>query len=115
MVIYVFSIKAYARFFQWHLPEIFVKTQVVHFKTASDLKVSVLDKFKGTLNGLTWRYISRPTTRATICTLWMISLHSSIEMAPAAVTPENTLFITCTAHGHLAIKLFRSNFKKGIW
>lgn len=98
------------------------KYGIVHFKTASNLKASVVERFNCTLKGRMWRYFTAHNTRRYLDVLpdllkgYNRSFHSSIKMARAEVTSENALQVFRHLYGTFSSRhgqKVRMKFKKG--
>lgn len=96
------------------------KYGIVHFKTASDLKASVVERFNCTLKNRMWRYFTtnNPTRYLEVLpdlvNSYNHSYHKSIKMSHMEVTSENVVQVFRNLYGtvssHHKIKM---KFKKG--
>lgn len=95
------------------------KHNIIHFTTASDVKASVVERFNRTLKGRMWRYFTANNTMRYLDVLQDLirgynhSFHSSIKMAPAEVTEENTPQVFQNLYGVRHVRGCKYKFKAG--
>ena len=107
-------------FFNHRFKALMQKFDIVHFRTASDLKASVVERFNRTLKTRMWRYFTAHHTRRYLEILpdllnsYNNSYHKSIKMTPMEVTSENAVQVFHNLYGTSSSRRkIKMNFKKG--
>ena len=107
-------------FFNKSFDTLMQKYGIVHFKTNSDLKASVVERFNRTLKTRMWRYFTAQNTRRYLEVLpdllnsYNNSYHKSIKMTPQEVTSENAVQVFRNLYGTISSRpKINMKFKKG--
>ena len=109
-------------FFNKKFETLMKKHNIKHFRTASDLKASVVERYNRTLKTRMYKYFTAHNTRRYLDVLpdlvqsYNNSYHTSIKMTPMEVTAENTDQVFHNLYGTFASRhrsKIKMAFKKG--